>query len=290
MSKQNALRCVTALLLVIALTGAMLYRLIGSGTFFGTRFSEESAGHGGLYLERNRIFASDLASIQVDGTTATITGPGKYELSGILEDGQIIVDAGEEDEVTLELDDVSIHCSYSAPIWVKCAGKVKIKLPEDTVNILSDGEFYTQSSPDAAMPNGCISSAADLTIKGKGSLTVTASFRNGISTSDDLKIRNGLLTVTAPKHALRGKDGVELVGGIITLTAGENAIHTLGAISAENCSVALAAGDYGMKAVTAVTLQESASITAKAPVLIGCNGSVTGEELITVEQDTAPIN
>lgn len=283
MSKQNTLHCIAALLLVLALCAAILYGFIGSSGFSGTRFSEEAAGHGGLYLEYDRIFASDLASIEVDGTTAIITGPGKYELSGVLEDGQIIVDAGAEDEVTLELDDVSIHCSYSAPIWVKCAGKVKIKLPEDTVNTLSDGEFYTQPAPDADMPNGCISSAADLTIKGKGSLTVTASFRNGISTSDDLEIRNGLLTVTAPKHALRGKDSVELTGGTISLTAGENAIHTLGDISAEGCTVDLTAGALGMKAVTAVTLQESAVIHAKAPALIGCNGTVSGEEQIVVE-------
>lgn len=279
MSKGKAFAVMLVLLFAMALSAAMLWGYVGSGGWSGVTFSEEAARHGGLYLEGDHIFASDIPTISVSGTTATITGGGKYELSGILNDGQIIVDAGDEDEVTLELDDASIHCSNSAPIWVKNAGKVKIKLPEETVNSLSDGESYDYPDNDS-QPNACITSACDLTVKGKGSLTVTGNFRNGISTSDDLKIRNGLITVTAPRHALRGRDSVELSGGTITLTAGENAIDTLGTITAETCTVTLTAQRYGLKAVTGVTLRDTAAIFLEAPLPVGCLGEILGQERI----------
>ena len=47
----------------------------------------------------------------VNGTTVTITQPGNYDISGELSDGQIIVDAGKEDNVYLTLSGASITCS-----------------------------------------------------------------------------------------------------------------------------------------------------------------------------------
>ncbi|MCQ2441861.1 MAG: carbohydrate-binding domain-containing protein [Oscillospiraceae bacterium] len=278
MRKRNALLCMGVLLAALVLSWNLLKGYVASSDYSGITFAEEIAGHGGLYLEGDHILVSDSKTILVEGTTATITAPGKYELSGTLEDGQIIVDAGPEDAVTLELDDVSITCQHSAPIWVKSAGKVKLKLPEDTVNFLTDGEYYAFPEADNNQPNACVFSKADLTIKGKGSLTVTAHFRNGISTTDDLLIRNGIITVTAPNQALRGKDSVAMTDGVVTLTSGENAVQTSGGISMENCSVSLNAGHYALKAVSGIALADTAAVTVEAPFLFGCPGTITGTE------------
>lgn len=280
MSKQKTLYCLIVVLILMMAVGGSLSAYVASERFSGISFTEEAEGHGGLYLERTHILATDIPTIQVEGTTATITGGGKYELSGVLEDGQIIVDAGDEDEVILELEDASIHCSDSAPIWIKNAGKVKIKLPEDTVNTLSDGEFYCFSQEDEGKPNACIWSSCDLTIKGKGSLTVTANFQNGISTSDDLEIKSSLLTVTAPKYALRGRDGIQMTGGMVSVNAGDTALYTLGSISVENGVLSISAGQTALHAVTGISLSPQADIAAKAPTLTGCNGTVTGTEYI----------
>lgn len=282
MRKLKILLCMTVLIFGLLLSWKLLEAYVSSPSYSGTTFAEEIAGHGGLYLEGDRIFVSDSKTILVDGTTATITAAGKYELSGILNDGQIIVDAGPEDEVTLELDDVSITCTHSAPIWVKNAGKVKIKLPEDTLNFLSDGEYYDFPDPNTTKPDACVFSTADLTIKGKGNLTVTAAFRNGISTTDDLLIRNGVVTVTAPHIALRGKDSVTVTGGILTLTAEENAVQTSGAISMENCEASLTAGHYAMKSVSGLSLAPSSAVSVDAPLIYGCPGTVNGTEQIAV--------
>ena len=43
-------------------------------------------------------------------STVTITGAGTYVLSGVLENGRIIVNAGKEDKIQLVFRGVSVHC------------------------------------------------------------------------------------------------------------------------------------------------------------------------------------
>ena len=51
------------------------------------------------------------------------------------EDGQIIVDAGDEDKVYIILNGVDINCSNNAPIYVKNAKKAILSLADGTANI-----------------------------------------------------------------------------------------------------------------------------------------------------------
>lgn len=277
-----------ALIPALALSCKALERYISQPDFTVVSFQEEAAEQKGLHLEGEHIFVSDPKSIRVHGSTATIKEGGKYELSGVLDDGQIIVDVSQDEDVTLELMDVSITCTYSAPIWIKNAAKVKIKLAEETLNYLSDGAYYSFSDPNTSKPTACIFSSADLTIKGMGSLVVNASFRNGIATTDDLKITNGVLTVNAPHNAIKGKDSVTITGGILKLNAGENAIVSSGALSIETCSAVVSAERYALKAVQSIYLGETASVTASAPLLTGCPGTVEGADRIQLAEDAPP--
>ena len=66
------------------------------------------------------------AGVSVSGNCVTITSPGTYVLTGTLEEGQLIVDAGKEDVVRLVLNGVSMHCSTSSPLYAKQAGKTEM--------------------------------------------------------------------------------------------------------------------------------------------------------------------
>ncbi len=260
-----------ALLLICLL--ALLYS--ASPLYSGGWFDQEAAGHVGLYLEDSGILTSDKEAVRIQGSTATIVAPGEYKLSGSLTDGQIIVAAGPEDQVELKLDNVSIHCEHSAPIWVQSADRVKIKLPEDSVNFLSDGEFYDCPDPEASVPSACIFSSSDLTIKGKGELTVTAAYRNGISSSDSLYIKSGVLTVTAPNVALRGKDDVTVEGGLLTLTSGDTAVKTNGFVDVQGGQFNITTGGSAFHAVTGVTVAESSQVQAECGLTpVRCLGPV----------------
>ncbi len=166
--------------------------------------------------------ATEDGTVTLSGSTYTITSGGTYVVTGTLSDGQIIIDAGEEDEVELDLSGASITCSYDSPIFAKNAGKLKIKAVEGTVNVVSDARTANVSEAETA-GSAAIYAECDLNLAGKGTLAVTAGYNNGIHSKDDLKIKNLTLTVTAPNNALKGNDSVTIESGSVTVisTAGD---------------------------------------------------------------------
>ena len=122
--------------------------------------------------------------IQPEGSVYTITAAGEYTLSGALEDGQILVDAGDEAEVKLILKDAAVSCSFGAPIYVKSAAEVSVKAEEGTYNTVSD---LRTGSAEGVEDDGAVYAACDLKLTGKGTLIVTAAFDNGVKSKDDLE-------------------------------------------------------------------------------------------------------
>ena len=93
--------------------------------------------------------------VLVDGTTVTITSGGTYVLSGVLQNGRIVVDATKEDKVTLVWNGVEISCADAAPVYIIQADKTIFYLADQTENFITDGERYLfldgETEPDAAV-------------------------------------------------------------------------------------------------------------------------------------------
>ncbi|MBD5560461.1 MAG: carbohydrate-binding domain-containing protein [Clostridia bacterium] len=198
-------------------------------------------------------------AVKVDGTTATVTAAGSYLISGSLSDGQILVEAGDQDDVQLVLDGADITCSDGPAIYVKSADKVILTLADGKDNRVTDGKTYADTSESA--PNAAIYAEEDLSVNGEGSLTVDAQNSNGIATKDDLKITSGTITVTAPNHALKGKDSVSIGGGTFVLTAGGDGIQSdqdsdpsKGWIIIDDGSFTITAENDGIQAETGLTV------------------------------------
>lgn len=161
------------------------------------------------------------------GSVYTITKAGEYTVAGLLSEGQLIVDAGDEDEVTIVLNGTSITCSSGSPIYVKNASEVKIKSEENSFNEVIDNrtEATEDSSDDAG--NAAIYATCDLKLVGKGVLVVTANYNNGIQSKDDLSIKNVIVKVTAVNNAVKGNDAVDIESGnIIAISAKGDGIKT----------------------------------------------------------------
>ncbi len=184
--------------------------------------SYNSASANKINLKGNSIEGS---GITVDGTTATITKSGVYEVSGTLDDGQIIVNSKEEGNVRIVLNNANISCSDSSPILVQQAEKTIITLPDETKNTLSDTENIATDSEDE--PTACLFSKDDLTINGGGSLVVLASYNDGITSKDDLKIVQSKLEITSSDDGLVGKDLVALTSSDITINATGDGLKSL---------------------------------------------------------------
>ena len=160
----------------------------------------------------------------VNGTTVTVTSARTYRISGTLNDGQVIVDTDDKEDVILVLNGANITCSDSAPICVVNASNTVITLVDDTQNYVTDDDDYTfdagTNESDAA-----VFSNDDLVFNGSGSLTVDANFNHGISSSGDLDINAGNITVNAVNHGIRGKDSVVILDGTVTVVAGGDGIN-----------------------------------------------------------------
>src|SRR5690606_14505314 len=106
--------------------------------------------------------------------------------------------------------------------------------------------------------NAAIDARADLTISGSGSLSVHGNGNDGISSTDDLVILSGDLTVTAADDALRGKDALVVEGGALELAAGsgdglksdQEEDETRGYILVTGGDIDITAGDDGVQAQT----------------------------------------
>lgn len=163
------------------------------------------------------------SSVVIDGSTITITAEGIYLISGTLNDGQIIVNAGDTEKVQLVLAGADITSSTSAAIYALEADKVFVTLAEGTENTLTNGGEYV--AIDGNNIDAVIFAKTDLTLNGSGSLTINAQAGHGVVSKDDLVITGGNYTITAASHGLSGKDGIAIADGTFAITSGKDGIH-----------------------------------------------------------------
>lgn len=197
--------------------------------------------------------------VNADGTTTTITSEGTYIFSGELKEGQIIVDVDDSEKVQIVLNGVTITNDDSACIYVKCADKVFVTLAQGTENSLSDsGSEYIQEDSETNV-DGVIYSKDDITFNGSGSLTINASYANGIVGKDDVKFTGGTYNITAVGNTIEGKDSVRINSGNFNLTSGKDkdGIHTSneeesgkGYVYIEGGDITINAQDDGIHAAT----------------------------------------
>ncbi len=185
----------------------------------------------------------------------TITEAGTYRLTGNI-DGTVVVDADKSDKVELILDNVTIVSADAPAIWVKQADKVTVTLADGSVNSLANGGQFS-GDEDAALY-----SKDDLVIEGSGSLSVSSPAGEGIRGKDELKIKDGTISVTAGGHGISANDGVTVTGGVISVTSGKDALRAenkdnaeMGIISIENGVFYLTSDGDGISATGAVQIE-----------------------------------
>lgn len=164
------------------------------------------------------------ASVTISGTTITITKGGTYIVRGNLDDGMIIVDAGEKDRPQIVLEGASITSSASAALYVRSAKKVFVTLAPGTENTLVNGGSFVaidENDIDAA-----VYAKQDISFNGSGSLTVTSPAGHGMVCKDDMVITEGNYTVQSAFHGLDANDSVRINGGTLTIDAGKDGIHS----------------------------------------------------------------
>ena len=189
---------------------------------FRTEYDDEES----IHITLNGDSASaDSDSVQISGSTVTLTEEAVYVISGTLDDGMVVVDADDTAKLQLVFDGVNINSRTSAPLYILEADKVFVTLTDGSENTLSNGGTF--SAIDENNIDSVIFSKQDLTLNGGGALTVVSPAGHGIVCKDDLVITGGTYTVTSSSHALDANDSVRITGETaLTANAGKDGIHS----------------------------------------------------------------
>ena len=212
-----------------------------------------------------------------DGKTITINEAGTYQFSGKLSEGQIKLKT--EGNVNFIFDNFSLSNSKVAPI-VGETGNLNIYLNENTENTVSDqraanteeednsgvsanaqsteisSNESTKTDTSEEVYDAAIYSENDITISGKGKLTVEGGYEDAIHSKTNLTIENGTYTITASHHGLNAKKLLTVKDGSFDITTVEDALHSKGDVTVEKGTIDINAGDDALHADNTLTVKD----------------------------------
>ena len=266
------------LVIIVVLAGAIAINM--SHKNVPTSTSSLDIDNGDLKINWDRYSTIDIELSE----SLTIANSGVYHLTGIINDGAILVNAGNDGEVKLILDNVSIKNSSGPAINCVAGEDLVIELVGE--NYLTDASKYSANLDEDV--KGAIYSKADLTFEGSGELSVTANYQDGIVGKDDLKFNSGTYHITATDDGVRGKDSVYIVNGTFDIVSRGDGIKSTnetdagkGFVLIENGNITIAAGDDGIHAARLLTIQNGSIDVTKsyegleAPKIIINNGEIS---------------
>lgn len=164
-------------------------------------------------------------------TVESSKGKMRYRLQGTTEDGSFkIADMNntETDDLNkkfiLELYGVDITNPNGPAINIQSGKTVLVNMPVGKVNMLKDGEIYTQV--DGESRKGTFFSEGQLIFSGPGTLNVTSLGGHGICSDDYIRLRYnvGEINITAAKDGFNTKDRFIMYGGKVSINAASDGI------------------------------------------------------------------
>lgn len=189
-----------------------------------------------------------------------ITAEGTYIVTG--KHSQIVVSAPDTAKIKIVLKNAAIENSTGPAIYITAADKVFITAYEGTENTVSDGAEYSSEYTDSNV-DAAIFSRADLTLNGRGSLTVKGNLKCGIASKDDLVICGLTLNITSAGRGIEGKDCVKCSDTKVIVNAGGDGIKSTntedesrGYVYIESGSFAITAENDGIEAITALKISD----------------------------------
>lgn len=185
------------------------------------------------------------SGVTVENGNITITSAGSYIISGTLTDGSIKVNCSEKGTVRLILNGASISSSSTAPVVVEETKKVLVTLADGTTNTITD---KTRQSVDDEDFSSAVYSKADLVFNGSGTLNVNAGYRNGIKSTDDLKVVSGTFNITSNEDGIIGKDLLGIKDGKFTIKSGSDGMKSTYDTDTSKGNIVITGGEFDITA------------------------------------------
>ncbi len=186
--------------------------------------SSKVTADGTVDLSKMKVTGS---GVKVSDKTITISKGGTYYMTGSASDAQIVVDAGDKDEVTIIMNGVNLTSTTGPAIYEKNADKTIISSANNSINLIDGGTIADTDEEKAA-----IYATHDLTFKGDGVVAINGDSKDAVYTKDDLKIKSGTVFAKAIKDGLVGDDAIESNQdndenkGLVEITGGDVTVAT----------------------------------------------------------------
>lgn len=241
--------------------------------------TESRAENAGFVITRQDQETDAGQAQEIDLSTCeerlTITEGGEYLLYGSME-GQVIIDTYEDELVHLYLSGVDIASPKGPAICAVSASKLIVTLVSDTENVLSDTPDYMGYEDT----EGCLYSAADLTINGNGALSVYSYHEDGIRSKDRVKIINGKIAVQAKGDGIRGNDGIVMQEGRVQIESESNGLRTVnhsvnprGCVEISGGIISITAGRNGISAASDLYIRDCTCSVYSVEEAFGAEGT-----------------
>lgn len=247
---------------------------------YKTEYEENCA-----YIKLNGDSAScESNAVEIKENIITITDEGTYVISGTLDNGMLIVDSEDADKTQIVLNGVNIHNENGAAIYIKQSDKVFLTLEEGTNNVLSGGSSFEVIEEEEI--DGVIYSKDDLTLNGKGSLSINSPGGHGIVSKDDLIITGGTYVIDAANHGLSANDMLGIAEGDFNIMSGEDSIHCDMNIYVENGTFEINAKDDAIHAdETLLVCDGKINIINSYEGLEALNIDISGGDIYIISSD-----
>lgn len=219
-----------------------------------------------------------LVDVKTTGVKVELKKSGTYYVDGILDDGQIQVDADSTAIVKVVLSGVSLNCTSKAPFRVKDCSKTIITIADGTTNTISD----SKSNEDSAAIYSKRYLAFSGGDKGTGTLNVTTQSggSDGIVCTKQLVFNSGKYNVSSIDDGIRGKLSLVIHDGDFTINANGDALKSTsskegyGYISIDNGRFDISSVDEGLQADGTINIKGGCFDIRKADKCIAALGDI----------------
>lgn len=194
----------------------------------------------------------DSDSVLTEGSVITISDAGTYVIRGTLTDGQIAVEADEDDEVTIVLDGAEITSSASAALLLESASSVILQTTEDSNNLLSNGGTFGDEEENEI--DGVVFSLVDLTLEGTGTLSISSPAGKGITCKADMTINSGTYEMTCLDKTIKASGSLLITDGDFVLVTEDDGLHAACTLTIDGGLFEITAGE-GIES-TVVTIND----------------------------------
>lgn len=239
----------------------------------------------------------------------TISEGGTYKVYGTSSDGQIYIEAVDQD-VYIVLAGVSLTSGNSVTgpaIYAKDCASVTIILEDGTENYLADNSA-NDGEGAVVRVRSC-----PLTLDGTGSLTIEANAKNAIANTKKLTIEGGKYNIKAPGHGIYGKLGLTINGGTFNIESGKSGFksgdgdnttnYEYGYIDINAGNTIISCGTNGFNCVGPVTVDngrieinaeagnaidavQSITINGGTMILNSYKSAITTDENVTIQANS----